>query len=140
VRVLALDFGAARTGVAVSDATGTLARPLTVIARVNGARGFDELIGLIGSERPDRVVVGMPTPLGGGDNRQSRSVRDFVRRLTACIDVPVLTYDERFTTVVAERRGGEAPLDARAAALLLEDYLRSLGAQTGSQAEHARDE
>jgi putative holliday junction resolvase len=125
VRVLALDYGVARTGVAVTDETGTIATPLTVVLRVGSQKGLTELVRVIADQHPDLIVVGLPAPLGGGENAQLRSVRSFVSALRGVTDIPVEGYDERFTTCIAEARGGAAPLDARAAALLLEDYLRA---------------
>jgi len=125
VRVLALDYGSARTGVAISDATGTLATPLAVIERVGTESGLAELCALIAAHDPARVVVGSPQPLAGGDNAQSRTVAAFVKTLRSRLSLPVVTYDERFTTTIAKSRGGLAAIDARAAAQILEDYLRS---------------
>ncbi len=123
MKVLAVDFGAARTGVAVSDPTGTLARPLTVVERA-ADRGLDELVALVRSEEAERVVVGMPLTLRGKAGEQARETDAFVRRLRAAIDVPVETFDERFTTALAGRTtDGRAPEDARAAAHLLSSYL-----------------
>ena len=125
MRVMALDHGAARTGVAVSDATGTLATPLTTIRRVEGDAGFAELLALVAGRRPDEIVVGLPVSLDGGERGQAARARAFARRLAAATPVPVTTYDERFTTRLAARRGGRAPEDARGAAVILEDYLRA---------------
>jgi putative transcription antitermination factor YqgF len=119
VKVLALDFGAARTGVAVSDPTGTLARPLRVVERAADA-GLDELVALIRDEAPERVVVGLPLTLRGEHGEQARATEEFVDTLRVRVDVPVETYDERFTTALAERGGGS---DAEAAAHLLSSYL-----------------
>jgi len=117
VKVLALDYGSARTGVAVSDPTGTLARPLETIARVGDRAGFDRLLAVIRDEEPETVVVGLPVTLRGDLGEQARETAVFVDRLRAATDVPVETYDERFTSVLA---GGD---DARAAAHLLSSYL-----------------
>jgi putative Holliday junction resolvase len=68
-------------------------------------------------------VVGLPVSLDGGEHGQVRDVRSFVARLRNSIDVPVVLYDERFTTAIAQQRGGAGALDARAAAQILEDYL-----------------
>jgi putative Holliday junction resolvase len=125
MRVLALDYGAARTGVAVSDATGTLARPLTVVRRAGTALGLRELAEIVRREQADLVIVGLPVSLDSREHGQAREVRSFIARLAPQLDVPVATYDERFTTKVAADRGGAAGIDARAAAVLLEDYLRS---------------
>jgi putative Holliday junction resolvase len=117
VKILALDYGSARTGVAVSDPTGTLARPVTIVQRATTDAGFAELLRTIAVEEPELVVVGMPLTLRGEEGEQAKETAAFVERLTAAIDVPVETYDERFTSVLA---GGD---DARAAAHLLSSYL-----------------
>jgi putative holliday junction resolvase len=123
VKVMALDFGAARTGVAVSDPTGTVARPLDVVENVLSRPGQTKLLDLIKSEQPARIVVGMPLTLRGERGEQARATEDFVARLAAEVDVPVETYDERFTTGLAQRTPSQAPEDARAAAHLLSSYL-----------------
>ena len=121
-KVLALDFGSARTGVAVSDPTGTLARPLRVVARAADT-GLDELVALIHAEAPERIVVGLPLTLRGEVGEQARETERFVDALRDRVDMPVETYDERFTTGLAARSPGAAAEDARAAAHLLESYL-----------------
>jgi putative holliday junction resolvase len=125
VRVLALDYGATRTGVAVSDPTGTLATPLTVVQRAGTDAGLHELVAIVAREAAELVVVGLPVSLDAREHDQAREARAFVERLSTALDVPVVTYDERFTTKLAGERGGRSALDARAAAVLLEDYLRS---------------
>jgi putative pre-16S rRNA nuclease len=117
LKVLALDFGSARTGVAVSDPTGTLARPLTTVERAATDAGFAKLLAVIVAEGPELVVVGMPLTLRGEHGEQAQETEEFVERLRAAVELPVETYDERFTSVLA---GGD---DARAAAHLLESYL-----------------
>jgi putative Holliday junction resolvase len=124
---MALDHGAVRTGVAISDETATLARPLTVLDRVGTDVGFAALLALVRSEAPGCVVVGLPVSLDGREHDQARLARAFGARLTAAIAVPVEFYDERFTSRLADQRGGRAARDARAAANLLEDYLRTIG-------------
>ncbi|MGZ4198602.1 MAG: Holliday junction resolvase RuvX [Thermoleophilia bacterium] len=125
MRLLALDYGVARTGVAVSDETGSIARPLTVVARAGSAGGLEAIKGLVSAEGATQVVVGLPVSLDGGEHGQAREVRSFVARLRRAVDVPVVLYDERFTTAIARQRGGKGPLDARAAAQILEDYMNS---------------
>jgi putative Holliday junction resolvase len=127
MRVLALDHGAVRTGVAISDETATLARPLTVIDRVETEAGFAALLAVVRSEAPGCVVVGLPVSLDGREHDQARRARAFAARLAAAVDLPVELYDERYTSRLADQRGGRAPRDARAAANLLEDYLRTIG-------------
>jgi putative Holliday junction resolvase len=118
MKAMALDFGSARTGVAVSDPTGTLARPVTTIQRAATDAGFAKLVAVIATEAPEVVVVGMPLTLRGDHGEQARETDAFVDRLRRAVGVPVETYDERFTSVLA---GGD---DARAAAHLLQDWLR----------------
>jgi putative Holliday junction resolvase len=117
LKVLALDFGSARTGVAVSDPTGTVARPVTTVERAATDAGFAKLLEVIAAEGPELVVVGMPLTLRGEHGEQARETDAFVDRLRAAVELPVETYDERFTSVLA---GGD---DARAAAHLLSSYL-----------------
>ena len=124
MRILALDYGAARTGVAVSDATGTIAIPLEVVAQAATPDGLGRIRELVDAQEAERVVVGMPLTLRGARGEQARLTEDFVRDLRALLDVPVETYDERFTTALAGRdSSGGAAEDARAAAHLLESYL-----------------
>jgi putative Holliday junction resolvase len=123
VKVIALDYGRARTGVAVSDPTGTVARPLCVVEGAATEAGLAELARLIAAEEAERVVVGLPLTMGGERGEQARETEDFVRALGAATDVPVVTYDERFTTDLAEQAPARAPEDARAAAHLLTGYL-----------------
>jgi putative Holliday junction resolvase len=124
VKVLALDFGSARTGVAVSDPTGTIARPLGVVERAATEAGLEQLARLIADEGAERVVVGLPLTLRGERGEQARETDAFVEALRAAVDVPVESYDERFTTGLAASVGsGDAPEDARAAAHLLSSYL-----------------
>jgi putative Holliday junction resolvase len=123
VKVLALDFGRARTGVAVSDPTGTIARPLCVVESAATGDGLARLASLIGEEQAERVVVGMPLTLRGERGEQATETERFVEALTDVISVPVVTYDERFTTDLAEQAPADAPEDARAAAHLLSSYL-----------------
>lgn len=123
MRVMALDFGAARTGVAVSDATGTLARPLCVVERAASGAGLDRLVSLVREHEAELVVVGLPLTLRGERGEQARATDDFVAALRPRLAIPVETYDERFTTTLAQQTGGRAPEDAVAAAHLLQGWL-----------------
>jgi putative Holliday junction resolvase len=120
VKVLALDYGAARTGVAVSDPTGTLARPLRTVERAASEDGMKELAELVRAEKAERVVVGLPLTLRGERGDQAEETERFAEALEAILDVPVERFDERFTTTLAGPGGDE---DARAAAHLLTSYL-----------------
>jgi len=122
LKVLALDYGAARTGVAVSDPTGTLARPLCVVERAATAKGLARLAELVRDEDPERIVVGLPLTLRGEHGAQAQETERFLEALRAVVTVPVESFDERFTTRLAAV-GGDAPEDARAAAHLLASYL-----------------
>ena len=125
MKVLALDYGPARTGVAVSDPTGTLATPVGIVERPDTNRGLDRLVALVREHDVARVVVGLPLSLGGGDSAQTGEARAFAERLRERLDVPVELYDERFTTTLAKRAPGAAAEDARAAAVLLEGWLEA---------------
>ena len=124
MRVLALDYGAARTGVAISDETGTLARPLTVVERAGSEPGLRRLAQLVAAEEAELIVVGLPLTLKGGHGAQADETARFVEALRAVVEVPVESFDERFTTALAASGpSSRAAEDARAAAHLLESYL-----------------
>jgi putative transcription antitermination factor YqgF len=124
LKVVALDYGAARTGVAVSDPTGTIARPLGVVECAATDDGLRRVAEIVRDERAERVVVGLPLTLRGEHGEQARETDAFVEALRAALDVPVESYDERFTTgLAAADQSADAPEDARAAAHLLSTYL-----------------
>jgi putative holliday junction resolvase len=125
VKVVALDYGSARTGVAVSDPTGTLARPVGVVELVGTPAGLERLVELIASEGAERIVVGMPLTLRGERGEQAVETEAFLETLRGAVEVPVEGFDERFTTDLAEQDPGSRnlPPDARAAAHLLTSYL-----------------
>jgi putative Holliday junction resolvase len=133
VRVLALDYGSARCGCALSDPTGTLATPIEPVERPATRKGFARVVDLVRDRGVERVVVGLPLGLSGADTGQTREARAWADRLAAAVTVPVELYDERFTTAIAAREFGphspRASEDSRAAAVLLEDWL----------ARHARE-
>jgi putative Holliday junction resolvase len=124
MRVLAIDYGTARCGCAISDPTGQLARPLPVIEPPE-PRAIAEIVA---AHEVDLVVVGMPVLLSGEEGPQAELTRAFVTELEAHLDVPVETYDERLTTRMAARtgrQGASAAEDSLAAAHLLEGFLAS---------------
>jgi putative Holliday junction resolvase len=125
MRVLALDYGSARCGCAVSDPTGVVATPLEPIVTPNTKRGLGRLRALIAELGAELVVVGLPLSLSGNDSAQTAETRAFVQKLQGSVPVPVELYDERFTTRLAQRSGGRASEDSRAAAHLLEGWLAS---------------
>jgi putative Holliday junction resolvase len=127
MRVLALDYGSARCGCALSDPTGTIVTPLDAVERPATRRGLGRLGELVRERDVELVVVGLPLSLRGGDTEQTRETRGFARALAARLgeSVPVELYDERFTTRLAQRDEGRpaASEDSRAAAHLLESWL-----------------
>jgi putative holliday junction resolvase len=123
VKVLALDYGSARTGVAVSDPTGTVARPLDVVERAATDDGIARLLELARREEVDCIVVGLPVTLRGERGAQAQETERFVELLRAATDVSVETFDERFTTKLADASDTRAEQDAVAAAHLLSSYL-----------------
>ena len=127
MRVLALDYGSARCGCALSDPSGTIVTPVDVVARPATKRGFARLRELVRERDVERVVVGLPLSLRGDDTEQTRETREFAQRLARRIgeSVPVELHDERFTTRMAQTldRGSQASEDSRAAAHLLESWL-----------------
>jgi putative holliday junction resolvase len=122
-RVLALDYGEARCGCAISDPTGTLATPLEAVERPDSRRGMEQLERLVREREVELVVVGLPLTLSGEEGQQAARTRGFASRLAERLPVPVRLHDERLTTRQAERSGGSADADSRAAAHLLESWL-----------------
>lgn len=122
-RVLALDHGEARCGVAVSDPTGELVTPLPVVERPDTRRGLARVADVVREREAELVLVGLPLTLAGEEGAQAQAARGFAERLARAIDVPVEMHDERLTTRMADRTGGSAAPDSVAAAHLLESWL-----------------
>jgi putative pre-16S rRNA nuclease len=123
LKVLALDYGSARTGVAVSDPTGTVARPLEVVQKAGTKAGLERIAGLVREHGAELVIVGLPLTMRGEHGEQAAETEEFVRLLEDALEVPVESFDERFTTDLAEKGGGDAATDSLAAAYLLSSYL-----------------
>lgn len=123
MKVLALDFGSARTGVAVSDPTGSVARPVGVVEDAASEQGIARVLALARDEGVELIVVGLPITLRGERGAQAQETERFVESLRAATDVPVDSFDERFTTKLAVAGRTKAPEDAAAAAHLLTSYL-----------------
>jgi putative transcription antitermination factor YqgF len=148
VRVLALDYGSARCGCALSDPTGTIVTPIEPVERPGTRRGLARLRDLVAEREADLVLVGLPLSLDGGESEQTRETREFAARLEQVLGagVPVELHDERFTTRMAQRSGRDAggstrtSEDSRAAAHLLESWLtaRSRDAPPGSDGGRSR--
>jgi len=133
MRILALDYGAARIGCAISDPSGTLATPLSSLASGDP----DSVARLATEQRADRIVIGLPVSLDGSERGQAEETRRFGERLANLIDLPVEYYDERFTTRMASRTrretGATSDEDSIAAAHLLDGYLTALGSRGEGQ-------
>ncbi len=123
--MLALDYGSARCGCAISDPTGTLATPIEPVLRPATRKGLARVADLVREREAAVVVVGLPLSLSGGDSAQTAETRDWAQRLAERVTVPVKLHDERFTTLMASRDPGDptASEDSRAAAHLLEGWL-----------------
>jgi len=125
VRVLALDYGTARIGCAISDPTGTLATPIAAIEPPLA----DEVARIALDREVGKIVVGLPVSLSGEDSEQTGLSRTFADNLKDLLDIPVETWDERFTTRMAARTrretGAGSAEDSIAAAHLLESYLQA---------------
>lgn len=133
MRVLAVDHGSARAGCAISDPSGTIARPLGVVEPPEPGA----VASVIAEHAAELVVVGLPVLMNGTEGAQARAAREFSDALAKLTDVPVETYDERLTTRLAEgsaRAGARAEPDALAAAHLLESYLLARRSRTRAQA------
>ncbi len=129
--MLALDYGLARVGCAISDPTGTLSTPIAAIEPPEVA----EVVRVAGEREAERIVVGLPVSLSGQDSSQTELTRAFAEELAEAVAVPVETWDERFTTRMAAQTrrdtGAGAAEDSIAAAHLLESYLQAKAAQGG---------
>lgn len=145
-KVMALDIGERRIGVAVSDALGVLAQPWTVVQRQGVAKDIAQLVRLAQEQQVETVVVGLPLTLRGERAQAVQKVEAFVSQLQEALRVPVVLVDERLSTSEAERRLREAELsrakrkqqvDAVAAALILERYLHRQRGETHGDAERA---
>jgi putative Holliday junction resolvase len=141
---MGLDIGEKRIGVALSDVAGTVASPLTVLdaARVRG--DSKELLRLIDDYEVETVVVGLPLSLDGTEGPQARHVRTAANRLAEVIPVPLVYYDERYSSVEAKQsltrdgvssRQQRGAVDSVAAAVFLQDYLDEQVGQAGGRTD-----
>ena len=134
MRILALDVGERRIGVALSDGSEFLASPLTTIRSRGPASDVAEVLRVAAEHEAGEIVVGLPYSLSGGMGPQARLVASFIERLSASSPVAVTSWDERFSSLEAERllrESGREPsrhrakVDAAAAAVILQSYLDS---------------
>lgn len=123
MNILAIDYGSKNIGLAWCQKELKVVLPFGCIAGKGEGGNGKELIELIEKEKIDKVVVGLPVGLGGGENENTKKIRKFVSELKKEIDVPVDFIDERFTSAQADRMGGEASRDEKAAMIILQSYL-----------------
>ncbi len=132
MRILALDLGARRIGVAISDSTGTIAQGLEVIDRQAGGNVLTQIRRRVAANLVERIVVGLPLRMDGTEGVEAEKVRRFVNRLREVVGVPVDVQDERLSSAEADRIMIAADVsrarrrrrrDAVAAALILQTYL-----------------
>ncbi len=143
MRVLGLDLGRRRTGVAVSDSAGAVATPHGVIPRHDDGDAFAAAVAALVSETgAGAVVVGLPLSLDGTEGPAAQWADAEARSLAAFLDVPVYLHDERLTSVTAgrvpagggpRRRGRKPGIDASAAAIMLQSWLDSSRQETQAQ-------
>lgn len=133
-RVLGIDHGTRRVGLAVSDPTRVIAQPLTTLERGESEAWWGQLAQIIAEQEVEAIVVGYPLTMGGSHSRQTGEVDRFISQLQARSGLPVQRYDERLTSVAARRSliqqgvktgHDKGAVDRTAAALMLQDYLDS---------------
>lgn len=136
LRVLGLDVGERRIGVAVSDPTCTISSPLSPIVRRSPHEDINHIMSVANDNRVKTIVVGLPISLNGILGPQGRRIKQFIKELSTSSDIPVRSQDERFSTVEAQRllrEGGHKPsqnkglLDSASAAIILQSYLDRTG-------------
>ena len=127
MRIMALDYGRVHTGVALSDPSGTIVRPLEAVNGASSSDGLTKLKNLVESERADEVIVGLPVSLSGELGAQAQETEAFIEALKQALSVPVRSWDERYTSRIAAEKGRGSGSDPHslAACCLLEDYLGS---------------
>ena len=134
MRILALDHGTVRVGVAVSDELGMIARPLEFIPAEPWADFLARFEKLLAELQPEQLIVGLPRNMDGSIGPAAEKVKEFITRLRETVTVPIRTWDERLTSVQAQRMLREAghkaknqkgKVDQTAAAIILQSYLDS---------------
>jgi putative Holliday junction resolvase len=138
VRALGLDVGERHVGVAISDPSGTVVRPLQTIARGSREQDVTAIVSLVAEHDVKLIVVGQPLSLNSAEGPQARRVARYADMLAERLSIPVVSWDERFTTMAAEeilfqsrgrkkrqRARKEKKVDAIAAAVILQSYLDS---------------
>lgn len=136
MRIMAVDYGDARTGIAVSDLLCSIVGSATVIHSRNSEKTLEQIASITKEKEVSRIVVGLPRNMDGSEGARAALCREFARRLEEKTGLPVSLWDERRTTVEAHNilsehnyhgKKRKDTVDAVAAALILEGYLASLG-------------
>ena len=133
-RVLGLDFGERRIGLALSDPLGIIAKPLTIIDRKKTADHISRISEIVSERKITSIVVGLPLTLKGGYSKQTEIVLAFIDQLKSDLQIPIMTVDERLSSVAAEKSlqaqavktgHNKGRVDETAAAIFLQEYLDS---------------
>ena len=129
---MGIDHGTVRVGIAISDPMQIIARPYKVI--INNDDLFDEITSIIKKEKIGKIILGLPLNLDGKDTQKTREVRNFAEKLKISISIPIILWDERYTTVEAnetlQKMGyniheSKDVIDKVAASLILRNYLEN---------------
>ena len=132
MRIIAIDYGMARTGVAVSDPSGLIATPLEFIPSGNRKKLYEGIFSVIEKYSPEKIIIGLPIRTDGKEGSIVSSVRELEKTLKEKYNIEVITLNEMFTTVIASQKLHErdmnakkqrSQIDSAAAAVLLQDYL-----------------
>ena len=131
-RILALDYGEKRVGLAISDLMQIIAKPFKTLNNISNNNIFDQLKIIIEEKSIDKIVVGLPTTLSNNESTQTKIVNQFINELEIAVNIPVISYDERLTSIEAKRSlvaqgvktgHNKGEVDMTAAAIFLQNYL-----------------
>ena len=145
MRILGIDYGEKRIGLALSDPSNTVAQSLKVVNRNRTPSWLGEIKEIIDENKVEKIVIGLPKNMNGSIGEKGKEVLAFVKVLEKAISVPIVTWDERLTTVSAEkvllqadlsRRKRKDILDKLSACIILQNYLDSIGS---GQKEKSRE-
>jgi putative Holliday junction resolvase len=141
VRVLGIDLGSKRIGIAASDRSGTIASPLTVLQRC-GSQGGDHrnIAKIVLEEEAVAIVVGLPLNMDGSEGKAAQSARAEVERMATVVGVPVYVHDERLTTVAADRVMMEQNMNAQARRKVVDKWAAAVILQAWLDSRESRGE
>ena len=131
-RILALDYGEKRVGLAISDLMQIIAKPFKTLNNISNNNIFDQLKIIIEEKYVEKIVVGLPTTLNNKESKQTKIVNQFIKQLEIAVSTPVVSYDERLTSIEAKRSlvsqgiktgHNKGAVDMTAAAIFLQNYL-----------------